>query len=210
MHPRQIRLSRSRIAPPRPHPASPTPPESRSRMNSADRQIDHALHVLRQAAPRDGINQRLLARLQDHAAAPAPSWRPAFTFVPPAAALLTAALLILLFHYAQKHPNAAATTQTTAQAAPTVGLAAPQRTQPFITSLLYHASASSPSASIANQSADIDPAYLPSFPAPEAPLTADERRLARLARHPGAYDVAELEAPPEPLAHQRQDMIGDF
>jgi hypothetical protein len=115
----------------------------------------------------------------------------------------------MLFHPAQR-TNAPAITQTTAQTAPTVDIATLQRTQSSITSSLYHASALSPSASITNQSADIDPAYLPSFPAPEAPLTADERRLTRLARHPGAYDVAQLEAPPEPLARQRQDAIGDF
>ena len=177
-------------------------------MNSAERQIDHALHVLRHATPRDGINQRLLARLQDHAAAPAPSWRPALIFVPPAATLLTAALLFVLFHHAQR-TNAPAITQTTSQAAPTVDLAAPQHTQPFINSSLFHVSAN-PFASTSDQSADIDPAYLPSFPAPEAPLTADERRLARLARHPATYDVAQLEAPPESLARQSQDAIGDF
>jgi hypothetical protein len=49
-----------------------------------------------------------------------------------------------------------------------------------------------------------------SFPAPAAPLTADERRLLLIAQHAHSYDVAQLEAPPQPLARQRQEAISDY
>jgi hypothetical protein len=157
------------------------------------------------------MDQRLLARLKDHAATPAPSWHPVLTFAPPVAALLTAALLLMVFHHAQR-PTAPATIQTTAQAAPEANQATPQRIQSPVVLPASHTSVPILSPSTASQpatAAEIDPAYLPSFPAPEAPLTADERRLLRAAQHAPTYDVAQLEALPEPLA-RRQGAVAQY
>jgi hypothetical protein len=168
-----------------------------------DRQIDLALHTIGSAAPREGMDQRLLARLENRAAAPASSWRPLLTFTPPAVALLAVAVLLLVFH-ASRHITAPAISEPTTTAAnqPT-----PQQTQPYVASPAHHFSVSAP---IASNSARTDPAYLPSFPAPPVPLTTDERRLLLIAQHAYSYDVAQLEAPPQPLPHQRQEAISDY
>ena len=197
---------------------------------NSEQDIDRILTALRDTEPRTGMEQRILATIEQRKSA-APSrifpWR--------LASLTTTALLASVFalhhHSLAPHPLIPHSSTNT----PSEASATPSPTHPLAPHLLIpHSSTNTialkhPTLSIPTNHqllCDCDPIALaesqaPSHPAPELPLTDQEKLLRRAAHHADPVELAELNAatrearlaedkadfknffnPPEPETHQ--------
>lgn len=184
-----------------------------------DTAIDKTLAALSNATPPEGLEARILQRLQHHAPAAPFRWRDLFTGSPHASAwwrgalsgavaasLLVGTLLLAQHSMRTRQPlvnQIAATPNLVPVAASTLN--SPSHSNPCVTPSqlqtrrpvpIYHAE-SIPSASFA-----------PSHPAPVLPLTAQERALARLVQTADPKLLASLD--PEVRAKTAAQEIDDF
>jgi len=195
-------------------------------MKTSDEQIHQALTGLREAKPRDGMDQRLLAALQKRAAAPPPFWsytiRRLWRWQFAAAIPVAAALVVTITHLALRN-NVTTTATPTALQQPSahVVIATNTSTSPKsvcssdesecpklpaletprlqrVTNPISTPDASQPTPLIASDQQALDDTNAPSHPAPPMPLTEQERLLLRATRRGEPTEVAELEPLREP------------
>lgn len=178
---------------------------------TADQQIDAVLAGLRDAAPPKEMEQRILQKL-DQRAKSAPSWRtllicwtrplPLF-----ATAAAICALVALAIHPRQITLPAPAVTEiaATQPALPIPHKIAPQHTvpaQPGITAPPKITPAASPrplryDTNKTEEQRAIDDMNAPSMPAPELPLTAEEREMRKMVRQAPPNELAALHPAPQ-------------
>jgi len=159
--------------------------------------IDQVLTALRNTTPPTGMESRILKAVEQRTASlpsqlPARTWTWAFG----AAALITA-LALTAIHLHRNPPSDPVSTASTNHATPTPPLQAASVTN-------RHLPKPSPSPQpnkITRRSAplcDCDPLALaesnaPSLPAPEMPLTAQEKLLLRVAQHPDPVQIEQFD-----------------
>jgi len=166
-------------------------------MNNSDQDITRVLNTLRDIEPPRAMQQRVLAAVAQRDAIPARAFP--WSFVALAATVVIAAALAIHLVPWDTHSSRAAGTLPVPLVSPVAAIApAPEPS-------IHHASTKIPASarSIAATQrphqllCDCDPTALaeanaPSLPAPELPLTEEEKLLRRIARHPNPVEVAEL------------------
>jgi hypothetical protein len=176
---------------------------------SPDHAVDQLLQSLGQTQPPAGLNRRLLASLEARSAAATPS-RPsrlgAFfarngsAFALPLAALATAAIFCAIHLHPSLSSNAPVHPEAPSYAAASTS---PKASAPSLTAattrevLASEPTRARPPISIrplAASTTSTDPAYAPSFPAPPAPLTAEEKLLLHMLHRATPVLLAELGA----------------
>jgi hypothetical protein len=166
-------------------------------MNNSDQDLKRILNALRDTEPPSAMQQRVLAAVAQREAAPS---RPfLWSFAALAATVGIAAILAI--HPMPRGTHSAREIKAPPEASVSQVAATANAPQP----LVPHASAKAPAGNIPAQTTrrphqllcDCDPTALaeanaPSMPAPELPLTEQEKLLRRIARHPDPVEVAEL------------------
>ncbi len=159
-----------------------------------DEEIDRVLQALGAAKPGASLEERVLARLAQPAEAPARHLR----WLWPGLAAVACALLAMVFALVPRRPLVPAVpTVATSQAKMVSNATAEIAVVPVrnARTVPLKAIAKQPSpALMAEEKPDRGLADLPSMLAPPAPLTPQERELARLARGPKRHDFAVLNA----------------
>ncbi len=193
--------------------------------NKHDDAIDKTLAALKAAAPPDGMEARLVHRLQQHVPA-APFrwrdlltgsalagawWRGALTGI--ATAMLLVGTLLLAQHTLRTKPaqvaiSHVATTHYLAPAVVPVAASAPNgasHTNPCATPSQLQTTRAVP---VYRAESSFSASFAPSHPAPVRPLTAQERALARLVQTADPKLLASLE--PGAQARLAAQEIDDF
>ena len=161
--------------------------------NQPDNAIDKVLAALRDAAPPEGMDSRIAARLAQHAQTqPAPSrWRNLLTGQSLAAAwlrgaaagaafaLLAVAAMLALRHAPVPQPQRAASTPSAAHITPVSETHSAPCPSPAVLRVPRTAPPNAHPTLLAQARVDTQ---APSLPAPALPLTAQERGLVQIAR----------------------------
>jgi hypothetical protein len=186
--------------------------------------IQQALTGLRDARPREGMDQRLLTSLQQHNTASAPfrsrvirlPWRWQFATIIPVAA----ALVVIITHHTLRNNITTPATPLVLQQPLSSNVIAPHPLHepvcagdesgcatlpaPGISSLRKATKVTStshtsqPADILASDQQALDDTRAPSYPAPPLPLTEQERLLLRATRKGEPIELAELEPLREP------------
>ena len=163
--------------------------------------IDKLLQALGSAEPPTGMQDRILQRLAQEDLAPAPQVNAGFRWPWLAGGLAMAAVLLVAV-LSQRHaaPVSVAPPPTVAHMAPQT-TQAPQPPAPKPAAARHTAPQHAVSPVPPRQE-------LASFPAPEAPLTQQEKLLLHIAQHPGLDELALLN--PEKRDEIAQMSAADF
>jgi hypothetical protein len=175
-----------------------------------DEAVDKILAALREAAPPEGMEARIAQRLANHAAVTPTSTRPwlaGSTFtgawwrgaIVGAAAATLAICAVLLVQHRSRTTSAPTQTATGSAAArsftapPQATLTSQSRTVPCSHTTVFRVDTSLPAKQPEELRAQAGPeSTAPSRPAPELPLTPQERSLARLAHTADPRELASL------------------
>jgi hypothetical protein len=174
--------------------------------NQPDNAIDKVLAALRDAAPPEGMNARIAARLEQHAQPqPAPSrWRNLLIGSSPVAAwgrgalsgaafaLLAVAIVVALHHTSAPIPQQAAAAPTRNPAITPASTSTRSATPCAHPAAFRVATAPIPHAAETSWTENIAENTAPSRPAPPMPLTAQERQLVRLVRASNPNELAAI------------------
>jgi hypothetical protein len=188
-----------------------------------DNAIDKVLAALRDAAPPEGMESRIAARLEQHTnaqqahARPNSHWRSLLTGQSLAAAWFRGAatgvafaLLAVAAVLALRHTPAPPPQQTAAAPSPAhITPVSEARTTPCISPavLRVHRAATTTAQPVLLAKARVDTAA-PSHPAPPLPLTAQERELVRMARIADPQQLATIN--PETQAKLLAQQAAEF
>ncbi len=196
-------------------------------MSKQDRQIDDVLKALRQAEPRPGLEDQVLANLRAaQAAASTPYiFRGQFATLfseAPMPWLAAAMLLVLLAGALILHQSAPSDKRPSEEAGsasvfspgprlkietwgtPGIQSAQPQRLPHVSQRHGFHFVASATPGSFCAETSD-------SFPPPPLPLTEQERLMLRIVRHEPAQQLAQLSKPVRDAAFQHdKDSVAEF
>ena len=166
-------------------------------MNNSDQDLKRILNALRDTEPPSAMQQRVLAAVAQREAVPSRIFP--WSFAALAATVGIAAILAIHLMPRGIHSSH----QVEALPEPSVSQVAPTAPAPQL--LVPHAAERAPVRTLSARAirlshpllCDCDPTALaeanaPSMPAPELPLTEQEKLLRRIAHHPNPVEVAEL------------------
>ena len=170
--------------------------------------ITRALRSLRDEPVPAGLEQRVRHHF---ASQPSRSRRSALCMRTGALSAATAALLVLVAVHNRHAPTQQAHARSAPASSPQVYVASDAHTHANVPELTVTAAvvhptqtlpARTPVLGVTGIRTEVDPAFLPSMPAPVQPLTPEERTLARMARHERGLLMATLDIPePHPASH---------